>query len=273
MRASPVVKWAGGKTKLLPELLARLPRQWNRYYEPFAGGAALFFRLAPADAVLGDLNADLMMMYRGLAAEPAAVTRSLRIHQQRHSAEYYYETRARWNARRTSWTPAARASSFIFLNRSCFNGLWRVNRAGEFNVPFGRYVNPPICMPDALVAAHAVLRRAELRTGDYRAILHDSAPGDLVYLDSPYDPVSATANFTGYAAGGFGAEDQRALAATARQLVARGCHVVLTNSDTPLIRSLYDGFQLDRVTCARSINSKGDGRGKVDELIIRGYRR
>jgi DNA adenine methylase len=271
--ASPIVKWAGGKKKLIPELIARLPATWNRYYEPFAGGAALFFKLAPERAVLGDVNTDLIAMYRGVASDLDAVTRHLRSHQRRYSAEHFYRTRTQWNTRRTSWSLAARASSFIFLNRSCFNGLWRVNRAGEFNVPFGRYTNPPICMPDVLRAAHAALQRAELRDGDYRATLRDATRGDLVYLDSPYSPVSATANFTSYASGGFGEGDQRELAKAARDLVARGCHVVLTNSDTPLVRSLYDGFQLDRVRCARSINSDASARGAVDELIIYWKRR
>jgi DNA adenine methylase len=266
--ASPIVKWAGGKSKLLPELIARLPATWNRYYEPFVGGAALFFKIAPERAVLGDVNADLIAMYRGVADELPAVTRLLRVHQRRYSADHFYRTRTLWNTRRASWTLAARASSFIFLNRACFNGLWRVNRAGEFNVPFGRYTNPPICMPEVLGAAHTALQHAELRAGDYRATLRDAKRGDFVYLDSPYAPVSATSSFTSYASGGFGENDQRELAATARALVARGCHVLLTNSDTPLVRSLYAGFQLDRVKCPRSINSDASARGNVDELII-----
>ena len=268
--AQPVVKWAGGKSRLLPELFARLPPRWGRYFEPFGGGAALFFALAPERGVLGDANADLVRMYRALAADADAVIRKLRSHARAHSADYYYGARTRWNARRASWAPATGAAAFIYLNKTCYNGLWRVNRAGGFNVPCGRYTNPPICVPDALLAAHRVLQRAELRCGDYRATIEDAERGDLVYLDPPYEPVTATASFTSYTAHAFGQDDQRALAETARRLVARGCHVVLSNSDTPFIRELYAGFQLDAVRCSRSINSSADRRGAVSELIILG---
>ena len=268
--ADPIVKWPGGKSRLLPELLARLPATWNRYYEPFAGGAALFFRLAPREAVLGDLNAELIVTYRGLAERLPGVSRHLATYRDAHSPAHYYATRTRWNTERTSWDPSKTAATFIYLNKTCFNGLWRVNRAGEFNVPLGRYTNPPIYAPEALRAARAVLVRAELRAGDYRATVADARRGDLVYFDPPYHPVSATASFTSYTPGAFGADDQRALADTARRLVARGCHVVLSNSDTPFIRSLYGDFRIDAVRCSRSINSVGDRRGAVDELIIIG---
>jgi DNA adenine methylase len=268
--AQPVVKWAGGKSRLLPELFARLPERWGRYFEPFSGGAALYFALAPEHGVLGDANADLVRMYRALATDASAVIRKLRSHARAHSEPYYYGARTRWNARRAAWSAAAVAAAFIYLNKTCYNGLWRVNRAGGFNVPFGRYTNPPICVPDALIAAHRVLQRAELRCGDYRATLDDAERGDLVYLDPPYEPVTATASFTSYTAHAFGRDDQRALADTARRLVARGCHVVLSNSDTPFTRELYADFQIDTVRCPRSINSAASRRGDVAELIIVG---
>jgi DNA adenine methylase len=178
--------------------------------------------------------------------------------------------RARWNADRASWAPATVGAAFIYLNKTCYNGLWRVNRAGGFNVPFGRYTNPPICVPDVLHAAHHVLQRTELRCGDYRATLHDAERGDLIYLDPPYEPVTRTARFTSYTPLSFGRDDQRELAETARRLVARGCHVVLSNSDTPFIRALYADFRIDAVRCPRSINSSADRRGDVAELIIAG---
>jgi DNA adenine methylase len=268
--AQPVVKWAGGKSRLLPELFARLPERWARYFEPFGGGAALFFALSPERGVLGDANGDLVRMYRALASDVHAVIRKLRSHARAHSADYYYDARARWNERRASWVPATGAAAFIYLNKTCYNGLWRVNRAGGFNVPVGRYTNPPICVPDALLAAHRILARTELRCGDYRATLHDAERGDLVYLDPPYEPVTATARFTSYTRAAFGRDDQRALAETARHLVARGCHVVLSNSDTPFTRALYPDFRIDVVRCSRSINSSADHRGDVDELIIVG---
>jgi DNA adenine methylase len=269
--AQPVVKWAGGKSRLLPELFARLPERWGRYFEPFGGGAALFFALAPEQGVLGDANPDLVRMYRALATDVSAVIRKLRSHARAHSETHYYGARARWNARRAAWAPATGAAAFIYLNKTCYNGLWRVNRAGGFNVPFGRYTNPPICVPDALLAAHRVLQRADLRCGDYRATLGDIERGDLVYLDPPYEPVTATANFTSYTPQSFGRDAQRELAETARRLVARGCHVLLSNSDTPFTRDLYADFHIDAVRCSRSINSSATRRGDVSELIISGH--
>jgi DNA adenine methylase len=266
--AAPVVKWVGGKTKLLPELLARMPDQFARYYEPFAGGAALFFRVAPERAVLADSNPDLIGLYTWLSRDAAGVIRRLEHHRSAHCESHYYATRTRWNDRELHWSSADRAATFIYLNKTCFNGLWRVNRAGAFNVPIGRYTDPPICVPQALRAAAAVLGRADLRYGDYRAAVADARRGDFAYFDPPYDPVTQTANFTSYTVDAFGADHQRALADTASALVARGCRVMLSNSDTPFIRSLYKGFHIDRVRCSRAINSNAAKRGEVDELII-----
>jgi len=268
--ASPVIKWVGGKSKLLPELTARLPERFERYYEPFAGGAALFFRVAPERAVLSDSNPDLIGLYTCLQTDVAGVVRKLAYHRAAHSEAHYYATRTKWNDRELAWTSADRAATFIYLNKTCFNGLWRVNRSGAFNVPIGRYTDPPICVPEALHAASAVLARATLRRGDYKAAVADARRGDFVYFDPPYDPVTPTANFTSYTADAFGAEHQRELAATARALVARGCRVMLSNSDTPFIRSLYKGFAIDRVKCARAINANAAKRGEVDEVIVTG---
>ena len=269
-QATPVIKWVGGKTKLLSELLARMPERVGRYFEPFAGGAALFFRVAPARAVLNDDNADLIGLYRALATDVGSVIKRLERHRTEHDDRHYYATRARWNDPDIAWPAADRAATFIYLNKTCFNGLWRVNRAGGFNVPIGRYTDPPICVPEALRAASASLARAELRCGDYRDAVRDAGKGDFAYFDPPYDPVSPTASFTSYTAGAFGPDDQRALADLARSLVTRGCRVMLSNSDTPFIRSLYKGFKIDRVKCARAINSNAARRGEVDEVIVTG---
>nr|HEX4314239.1 DNA adenine methylase [Kofleriaceae bacterium] len=268
--AAPVVKWVGGKTKLLHELLARMPERYGRYFEPFAGGAALFFRVSPERAVLSDANSDLIGLYRSLAGDVASVIRRLERHRTEHDSRHYYAMRERWNDPEASWPAADRAAAFIYLNKTCFNGLWRVNRSGAFNVPIGSYADPPICVPDALRAASAALARADLRCGDYQAAVRDAARGDFIYFDPPYDPVSSTANFTSYGPDGFGPDDQRALADTARDLVARGCRVMLSNSDTPFIRSLYKGFRVDRVKCSRAINSNAARRGDVDEVIVTG---
>ncbi len=268
--ASPVVKWVGGKTKLLGELLARMPQRYERYFEPFAGGAALFFRVAPERAVLNDSNADLVGLYRAIAGDVATVIRKLEHHRAVHDDRHYYATRARWNDPEKSWPAADRAAAFIYLNKTCFNGLWRVNRAGAFNVPIGRYTDPPICVPETLRAASSALLRADLRCCDFRTAVADAGRGDFVYFDPPYDPVSTTANFTSYTSGAFAPDDQRELAQTARELVARGCRVMLSNSDTPFVRSLYKGFRVDRVKCSRAINSNAARRGDVDEVIVTG---
>jgi DNA adenine methylase len=268
--ASPVIKWVGGKTKLLAELIERMPAKFGKYYEPFAGGAALFFRVAPERAVLADSNADLIGLYKTIAADVASVIKRLEYHREHHSESHYYDVRSRWNDREASWATADRAATFIYLNKTCFNGLWRVNRSGDFNVPIGRYTDPPICVPDALRAAHDVLSRAVIRHADYRMAVEDAKRNDFLYFDPPYDPISPTANFTSYSANAFGHEQQQELADTARRLVERGCRVMLSNSDTPFIRSLYKGFQIDRVKCSRAINSNASKRGEVDEVIVVG---
>ena len=268
--AAPVVKWVGGKSKLLPELTARLPERFGRYFEPFVGGAALFFRLAPQRAVLSDSNPDLIGLYTCVRADVAGVIKKLEHHRAAHSEAHYYATRTRWNDRERSWSSAERAATFIYLNKTCFNGLWRVNRSGAFNVPIGRYTDPPICVPDALRAASRALAGASLRCGDYQAAAAEAERGDFLYFDPPYDPLTPTASFTSYTADAFGPDDQRALAELARGLVARGCKVMLSNSDTPFVRSLYKGFKIDRVKCARAINANAQRRGEVDEVIVTG---
>lgn len=262
----PIIRWAGGKTRLLPELLARMPAQYGRYYEPFAGGAALFFRLVPERAVLADLNLDLVTVYSVVKLDVEGLIRCLEHHANCHSRDYYYAERERWN----EWTPgscsgAERAASFIYLNKTCFNGLWRVNRDGGFNVPMGKYKKPAICVPNALRAASRALAQAEVRHGRYENSLDDAQPGDFVYFDPPYD-----GTFTAYTADAFGPDQQRELAEAARALVGYGVQVMLSNSDTPFVRELYADFRVDTVQCGRGINSDTTKRGAVNELIITG---
>lgn len=265
--AAPIVKWAGGKSKLVGELLARAPAEFSRYFEPFVGGGALFFRLAPRTAVLGDKNPDLMQMYRAVARDVEAVLRQLRTHWRRHDGDYYYRVREAWNAG-SYRAETSRAAAFIYLNKTCYNGLWRVNSRGLFNVPLGRYASPAIYEPEALRAAARVLGGASMQTSSFNESVASAGEGDFVYFDPPYQPVSETANFTSYTAGSFGEDDQRELADTARELAGRGCKVMISNSDVPLIRKLYRGFRIERVTCARAINSVGKKRGHVSEVII-----
>lgn len=265
---SPVVKWVGGKTRLLDELLGRQPVGYRRYFEPFLGGGALFFRLGPANAVLGDSNPDLINMYECVAWHVEGVIRALQTHKRKHSTEHYYATRDRWNDRGRTQSEVDRAAAFIYLNKTCFNGLWRVNSKGGFNVPMGRYVDPPICEAAKLRASSVALQKASLEVGHYADCVREAAAGDFVYFDPPYAPISKTSSFTSYTKGDFGEDDQRALADLFRELDARGCHVMLSNNDVPLIRELYRGYRIDQVQCSRAINSRASARGAVNEVIV-----
>lgn len=272
MSAAPIIKWVGGKTKLLPELRARLPKTHKRYFEPFLGGGALFFALAPKDAVLGDMNGHLIEMYKAVAVNVEDVIGVLKTHRNAHARkEYYYETRTMWNEGMWADDPSVRAGTFIYLNKTCFNGLWRVNKDGEFNVPRGDYKDPKIFNVDAMRAASGLLHKVSLRKSGYEQTTASATAGDFVYFDPPYDPVSKTSNFTAYTKDAFGKEQQAQLADHARDLRKRGVNVMLSNNDTEHIRSLYEDFCIDTVQCGRSINSKGDKRGKVNEVIITSY--
>lgn len=264
--AEPIVKWPGGKRRLVDDLIARLPKRFHRYFEPFLGGGALFFRLSPTSAVLSDANADLIEMYQAVRDDVEAVIACLEEHAKQHSPQHYYATRSLFN-RRTQ-PRSARAAAFLYLNRTCYNGLWRVNRRGEFNAPLGRYASPTICCPDRLRKASAVLRHADLRVASYEIVVNRARRGDLVYFDPPYAPRSTTAKFVEYTSEGFGISQQRELAAAFRDLDRRGCFVILSNSDTPFVRELYEGYRIDVVKCSRVINCQREGRAQVTEVIV-----
>jgi DNA adenine methylase len=266
-RGGPIVKWAGGKRGLLGELGRRAPRTYLRYFEPFVGGGALFFDLQPAAAFLGDRNAELIDTYRAVRDEVDGVISALAGHRARHDEDHYYATREAWNHHDVG-AGAERAAAFIYLNKTCYNGLWRVNSHGQFNVPVGRYVNPPILDPENLRAASRTLAAAHLDAGDFEGVLEDARAGDFVYFDPPYDPVSETADFTSYTPGRFGKAEQERLAGVFRELHGRGCAVMLSNSDTPFVHRLYAGFKVERVSCNRAINSRADARGAVWEVIV-----
>ena len=266
--AAPFVKWVGGKRALMPQLTARLPQRFNAYHEPFVGGGAVFFALQPRVAVLADDNAELINAYTVVRDEAERLIRHLRTH--RAEEGYYYDLRAQ-DPRQLD--AIERASRLIYLNRTCFNGLYRVNSRGGFNVPFGRYKNPNICNEVGIRAASAALRGADLRNDSYEHVLEAARRGDFVYFDPPYHPVSATANFTSYTAGAFTADDQRKLAGVFRTLASRGCKVMLSNSDTPLIHELYDDFHVEIVAAPRLVNRDASKRGPVNEVLVRNYRR
>jgi DNA adenine methylase len=260
----PLLKWVGGKRQLLGAILARLPERIDTYYEPFVGGGAVFFALAQQRrfrrAVLADSNAELIATYRAVQRDVDAVIASLG--RLRHSEEEYYRIRA---SRPRS--EAARAARMIYLNRTGFNGLYRVNRRGEFNVPFGRYQNPRICDAEHLRSVAVALAGVELLVGDFAGVAERARAGDAVYLDPPYVPVSATARFAEYHERPFGPDEHRRLAEVFGALWRRGVVAVLSNSDTELTRALYRAFEVEVVAARRSVNSRASARGPVLELL------
>jgi DNA adenine methylase len=271
----PIVKWAGGKSRLLGELLSRVPTRMRTYAEPFAGGAALFFALA-ADvtsaardrrvwkrAVLADQNEELIACYRAVRDDVGALLAALGAY--RYDRDLFYATRERDTR---GMSDVERGARLLFLNRTCFNGLWRVNASGKFNVPFGRYKNPRIVDEEKLRAASRALADVDLRVADFAKVTKSLGEGDFVYLDPPYVPLSKTAAFTAYGKDGFSPADQARLAKELRRMKERGVLAMLSNADTPETRALYDGLCVSIVRMARSINSDPTKRGETAEVIV-----
>lgn len=274
------VKWAGGKTKLVPELIARLPERFEHYHEPFVGSGALFWALAARRRLkknyvsLSDTCEPLVRTWRGLKNDVDSVVAKLRSY--KVTEEQFYLVRDIDPA--TLEDDAELAAWFIYLNKTDFNGLYRVNKAGKFNVPWGRWeqygTTPTVCDEPNLRACAEVLERLRVSITErsFENVLHYARPGDLMYADPPYLPTSLTSDFTAYTPGGFGYASHVKLRDVARELKERGVHVMISNSDVPLVRELYEswrGFIIDVVEAPRAINSKATGRGKVRELVIR----
>lgn len=263
--ARPVLKWAGGKRQLQDRILKKLPASIDTYFEPFVGGAAIFFALAAEGrfkrAVLGDRNGDLVAVYHALIQDVEGVIRLLR--KLRYDEDEYYRVRDQ-----RPRTLTARAARLIYLNKTGYNGLYRVNRSGQFNVPFGRHKAPLICDDDNLRLAASALSRAEIVTDDFEAICRDAGPTDAVYFDPPYLPVSKTSNFTAYDPHPFGVDEHERLAQVFERLERRGVCTVLSNSYTEQTRKIFGRFQYERVPVKRPINSKANLRGPVDEILV-----
>lgn len=267
----PILKWAGGKTQLLPELVQRIPCTSGTYYEPFIGGGAPFFCFSEQHrwkrAVISDSNAELTNLYRMVRDHTGKLIDRLIA----YLLEPNWNTRGFYEAVRAAEPEddIERAARMVYLNKTGFNGLHRVNQAGKFNVPFGRYRKPRLYDADNVWACRRALASVEIRTGDFEAALADATEGDVVYMDPPYVPVSSTSNFTAYS-GKFGAAEHERLANSCRALVQRGVYCVVSNSDTPMVRELYQGFELFSVEARRSVNADATKRGKITELIIVG---
>ncbi|MFP6581782.1 MAG: Dam family site-specific DNA-(adenine-N6)-methyltransferase [Candidatus Hydrogenedentota bacterium] len=279
----PFLKWVGGKGQLLNELLARVDAagDFGRYHEPFMGGAALFYAMQRTKrlkkkAYLADYNPRLVATYEGVQQNVEALIRLLKMHKKKHAEPYYYQVREALRDDVASGGPrnlVQHAARIIYLNKTGFNGLYRENNQGLYNVPIGSYTNPAICDEDNLRACAKALKKANVQATHFATIIERVEKGDLVYFDPPYDPVSKTASFTSYAKGGFGEDSQRLLAQTCKDLHAKGVKVLLSNSYTEFIRDLYniDGFKIEAVSANRNINSNAKKRGAIQEALVRNF--
>lgn len=269
--AKPFLRWCGSKRKLLPEIREWLPPTFNRYHEPFLGSGALYFDIAPRDAVLSDLNNRLTVTYGAIQRNLDAVLTPLRVYAEmytKHGAAFYYHVRDTIDP--DTMDDHELAAWLVFMNKTGFNGVFRVNSDGKYNVPAGKFANPPtVCDEETLRAAAEALAPAIIVNSDFRATEERAQPGDLVYLDSPYVPTSETADFTKYTKDGFGLMQQTALRDMALRLKKKGVYVLLSNSDTPRVRELYSTFELRQIQRSGGVNSDVEKRHKVTELLIR----
>ena len=263
--ATPFVKWAGGKRRLLNAILDAGPRRFERYLEPFVGGGAVALAIAHPAMLLNDANVELMNAYRAAKRNPEDLMRLLDLHRVRHSAEYFYLVRAQSDE---ALSPLEQAARLIYLNKTCFNGLYRVNRKGQFNVPYGGRVNPTLYVGRDLLRASNALRGAELYDGDYREFLNEHArAGDFIYLDPPYVPVSKYSDFKRYTKEQFKATNQHELKELFEDLLRRRCYPVLSNSWAA--RDLYSEHHVIEILAARNINKDGAGRKPIPEILVK----
>jgi DNA adenine methylase len=278
------VKWAGGKTQLLEQFKPFFPKKISRYLEPFVGSGAVFFYIKqkydPKEVILSDNNEELINCYIRVRDNLEELMGNLKNHEdnflqfsdqeKEKRQNYYYSVRSEDS---TKLDGAERAARFIFLNRTCFNGLYRVNPRGQFNVPMGKYKNPSILREKDLIMANKLLQSVELKVRPFEGVLHDARKGDFVYIDPPYYPLNRTSNFTSYTKEVFLEKEQKQLVQVFKKLNEKGCKVMLSNSDTPFINSLYNHgtYTIKRVKARRAINSDAEKRGEINELLVMNY--
>lgn len=274
----PFLKWAGGKRQLLPEILKYLPKNISKatYYEPFLGGGALLFELQPKTAIVNDSNKELINCYQVIKDDVKELIEILKVHKAKNSKEYYDYLRGIDRLKEyREYSDIQKAARIIYLNKTCYNGLFRVNSKGHFNVPFGRYKNPNILDEAVLRGVNDYLNQKSVTflNRDFAEAVKDAKKGDFVYFDPPYDPVSNTASFTGYDVNGFNQNEQRRLKQVVDDLTEKGCHVMLSNSATDFIWDLYKDYQetIKTVSATRSINSNALKRGKINEVLVLNY--
>lgn len=270
----PFLKWAGGKRQLLKDIEKYIPDSngITTYYEPFLGGGAVLFHLKPKKAVVNDFNIDLINTYEVVRDNVEELIEDLRKH--KNTSDYYYEIRS-WDRKPgfDNLSKIEKASRLIYLNKTCFNGLFRVNSNGEFNTPFGRYKNPNIINEDVLRSVSKYLNDNNIRllSGDFEDALKNIRKGAFVYLDPPYHPISSSSNFTGYTLDGFSENDQKRLKNICDKLTERGIRFLLSNSSAPLILELYQDYKIEYVNARRAINANKEGRGEIKEVLVRNY--
>ena len=270
---APVVKWVGGKRQIINEIMKYVPESYTTYYEPFLGGGALLFKLQPQKAVVNDINHELINLYEVIKDNVEELIKDLKTH--KNEKEYFYKIREldRKKDEYSKLTSVQRASRIIYLNKTCYNGLFRVNKAGEFNTPFGNYKKPNIVNETTLKAVSDYFNQAKIRfcSLDFTVVLKGVRKGAFVYFDPPYDPVSDTASFTGYDRSGFDRSEQIRLKETCDKLDQKGVEFLLSNSATDFIKDLYKEYRIEIVQAKRPINSNANKRGEIDEVLVMNF--
>ncbi|MBI3051539.1 DNA adenine methylase [Candidatus Woesearchaeota archaeon] len=267
------LKWAGGKTQMLSQYSTLYPKEFNRYFEPFLGSGAVFFHIKqkfkPKKSFISDVNNDLINTFKAVKEHPGELIKLLKEHKAKdNSREYFNQQRDRFNTLKSG---LEKTGLFIYLNKTCFNGLYRVNAEGKFNVPFGKYPNPAILQEEKIRKASMLLQDVELSADNFSDTVKEAKEGDFIYFDPPYFPLSKTSSFTSYQKGVFLEKEQRELAKVFRELDKKGCFVMLSNSDSPFIHQLYRGFMIIPVKARRAINCIGTKRGKINEIVVKNY--
>lgn len=277
MAVQPVVKWVGGKRQLVPEIMRRIPTEFDRetaqYFEPFLGGGAVLFSVLPDRAVVNDMNTELINVYQVVKDDVQGLIALLESYP--NDPVFYAEIRSldRDGETFSGLSPVERAARFIYLNKTCFNGLYRVNKKGQFNASFGRYKDPKICDHDTLldVSSYLNVSDVDFLSGDFEQCVVGANKGDFVYFDPPYIPLTVTSSFTRYTSDGFSFDDQVRLKEAVDYLTSKGVFVMVSNSSSPLVLDLYSDYRVDVVQANRRVNTVGSGRGKVNEVLIMNY--
>lgn len=278
IKYQPFIKWVGGKRGLLSQIIPLIPKEFNNYFEPFVGGGALFFELYSLGLLkdkkvyLFDINAELINAYNIVKNSPSELIKNLREFKKKHSKEFYYEIRA-WDREENflKKNDVLRATRFIYLNKTCFNGLYRVNSKGYHNVPIGHYKNPNICDELVIYNASEALQKATILNTSYKDVMKYTSKDDFVYFDPPYYPLTQTSSFTSYSEFSFLDKEQIELFEVFKKLNKKECKVAHSNSDTDFIKKLYDEFHIEEIQANRFINSKSSGRGKISEVLARNF--